>query len=77
MTSDIRVGRGVQENLKNRTIRMSRWRSQTTEGAEFWITCKQLAILSSFSYLQVIQNKRPWCSAAAYVTAGYRVGQVR
>ena len=50
---------------------MSHWRCQTTEGAEFWITCKQLAfLLSSFSRLQVIQNKRPRCSAAAYVTTG-------
>ena len=47
------------------------WHRRTTEGAEFWITCKQLAFLSSFSRLQVIQNKHPWCSAAAYVTAGY------
>ena len=30
------------------------------------------AYLSSFSRIQVIQNKRPWCSAAAYVTAGFR-----
>ena len=53
------------------STRMSNWRCQTTEGAEFWITCKQLAfLLSSFSHLQVIQNKRPRCSAAAYVTTG-------
>ena len=50
--------------------RMSHRHRQTTEGAEFWITCKQLAFLSSFSHLQVIQNKRPWCSETAYVTAG-------
>ena len=31
---------------------------------------ESLAFLSSFSRLQVIQNKGPWCSAAAYVTAG-------
>ena len=52
-----------------KTIRMSHWRRRTTEGAEFWITF--LAFLSSFSCLQVIQNKRPWCSAAAYVPAGW------
>ena len=51
-------------------IRMSHWRRRTTKGAEFWISCKRPAFLSSFSRLQVIQNKRPWCSAAAYVTAG-------
>ena len=51
-------------------IRMSHWRRWATEGAEFWISCKQPAILSNFSCLQVIQNKRPWCSASAYVTAG-------
>ena len=51
-------------------ILMSHWRHRTTECVEFWITCKQLAFLSSFSRLRVIQNKRPWCSAAAYVTAG-------
>ena len=28
------------------------------------------AFHSSFSLLQVIQNKHPWCLAAAYVTAG-------
>ena len=39
------------------TIRMSHWCCRTTEGAEFWITCKRLAYLSSFSRLQVIQNK--------------------
>ena len=33
-------------------------------------SCNRPAFLSSFSRLQVIQNKRPWWSAAAYVTAG-------
>ena len=41
------------------------------DGAKFWISFKQPAILSSFSCLQVIQNKLLWCLAAAYVTAGY------
>ena len=45
---------------------MSHWHGQTIDGAEFWITCKWLAFLSSFSHLQVIQNKGPWCSAPAY-----------
>ena len=49
---------------------MQHWRYPATDGAEFWISCKWPAFLSSFSRLQVIQNKRPWCSAAAYVTAG-------
>ena len=44
----------------------------TGDGTIFLISCKQPAFLSSFSHLQVIQNKRPWCSAAAYVTAGLR-----
>ena len=39
------------------TIGMSHWCCRTTEGTEFWITCKWLAYLSSFSRLQVIQNK--------------------
>ena len=51
-------------------IRISHWCSPTTEGAEFWIICKQLAFLSSFSCLQVIQIKQPRCSASAFVTAG-------
>ena len=47
------------------------WNSdRTTEGAEFWITCKRLAFLSSFSHLQVIQNQCPLCLIVAYVTAG-------
>ena len=51
-------------------ICMQHWRRPATDGAEFWISCKQLAFLSSFNRLQVIQNKRHWCLAAAYVTAG-------
>ena len=43
---------------------------KATDGVEFWISCKWPAILSSFGLLQVIQNKRPWCSNAEYVTAG-------
>ena len=49
----------------------SHWRHRTTEGAKFWITCKRLGFLSSLSRLQVIQNERTWCTALAYVTAGY------
>ena len=51
-------------------IRIQHWRRPATDGAEFWISCKRPAFLSSFSRLQVIQNKRPWCSAVAYVIAG-------
>ena len=51
---------------------MTHWNRRVTEGAEFWITCKRLAFLSNSSRLQVIQNKRPWCSAVAYVTAGLK-----
>ena len=40
-------------------------------GAEFWVTCRWLVFLSSFSHLPVFQNKRPWCLMAAYVTAGW------
>ena len=32
---------------------------------------KRPAFLSSFSRSQVIQNKRPWCWAATFVTAGF------
>ena len=51
-------------------IRMQHWRHPATDGAEFWISCKRPAFLGSFSRLQVIQYKRPWCSAAAYVKVG-------
>ena len=50
---------------------MQHWRRPATDGAKFWISSKQPAFLSSFSPLQVIQNKRPWCSAVAYVIAGW------
>ena len=36
----------------------------------FFDNFMQLAFLSSFSRLQVIQKKHPWCLAAAYVRAG-------
>ena len=68
------------EKLRNKTtngffsfsepIRMQHWRPKATDGAEFWISCKRPAFLSTFSRLQMIQNKRPWCCGAAYVTAG-------
>ena len=29
------------------------------DGAEFWISCKRPAFLSSFSRLQVVQNSAP------------------
>ena len=48
---------------------MQHWRRPATDGTEFWISCKRPAFLISFSRLQVIQNKRPLCWAAAYVTA--------
>ena len=49
---------------------MQHWCRPATNGAEFCISCKLPAFLSCFSCLQGIQNKRPWCWAAAYVTAG-------
>ena len=46
--------------IKNKnSIRMSHWRCQVTEGAEFWISCKQPAFLSNSSHLQLIQNSVP------------------
>ena len=36
--------------LKIILIRMQHWRPPATDGAEFWISCKRPAILSSFSY---------------------------
>ena len=60
----------VSRGFKN-AIRMQHWCRPATDGAEFWISCKRPAFLSSFSRLQVIQNKCPRCSAAVYVTAGY------
>ena len=54
-------------------IRKSHWSRQTTENGKFWITCKRLALLNSFSSLQVIQNMRPWFMVAAYVTVGFWV----
>ena len=53
-----------------KSIRMQHCRIKATDGVEFWISCKRPAFLSSFGLLQVIQNKRPWCWNAAYVTAG-------
>ena len=55
---------------RSRYIRMQHCRIKATDGVEFWISCKRPAFLSSFGLLQVIQNKRPWCWNAAYVTAG-------
>ena len=56
----------------NRLIKKLQFGCQIdTAGTEFWVTCKWLAFLNSFSCLQVIQNKRPWCLAAAYVTARF------
>ena len=37
---------------------MSHCRLKLVDGVEFWIVCKRLAFLSSFSHRQVIQNKR-------------------
>ena len=54
-----------------KTIWMQHWRHPATNGTEFWISCKRPAFLNSFSPLQVIQNERPRCLAAAYVTARY------
>ena len=50
-----------KESWSSFAIRMQHWRRPATDGAEFWISCKRPAFLSSFSRLQVIQNKRPWC----------------
>ena len=41
------------------TIRMSHWHLQMVDGTEFWICCKWLAFLITFSRLQVIQNLAP------------------
>ena len=41
------------------SVWMSHWRRWATEGAEFWISCKQPAFLSNFSLLQLIQNSAP------------------
>ena len=51
-------------------IRMQHCRRPATDGAEFWISCKRPAFVSSFSRLQKIQNKRPWYWVAPFVTAG-------
>ena len=40
-------------------IRMSHFRHTMVDGAEFWISSKQPAFLSSFSPTQVIQNSAP------------------
>jgi hypothetical protein len=32
-------------------------------------------LVVSDQHFQVIQNKRPWCWDAAYVTAGYKIDQ--
>ena len=56
----------------NKRIRIQHWRPKATDGAKFWISCKRPAFLRTFSRLQMIQNKRPWCCGAAYVEAGYK-----
>ena len=38
------------------------------------MSCKRPAFLRTFSRLQMIQNKRPWCRGAAYVEAGLSYG---
>ena len=58
-------------------IRMQHCRRRATDGVKFWISYKQLAFLNSFSLLQAIQNKRPWCWDAAYVTSGYSTLQFK
>ena len=40
-------------------IRMSNLRHTMVDGAEFWISCKRPAYLSSFSRLQLIQKLAP------------------
>ena len=59
-----------QTMITSLIIRMQHCRIKATDGIEFWINCKWPAFFSDFSLLQGIQNKRPWCSNAAYVTAG-------
>ena len=41
------------------SIRMSHWCHTIVYGAEFWISCKRPAFLSTFSRLQKIQNSAP------------------
>ena len=51
-----------QNSLRQTTpeiILMQHWHCPATDSAEFWISRKQPTFLSSFSRLQVIQNKRP------------------
>ena len=55
---------------KYEPIQMQHWRPKATDGAKFWTSCKRPAFLRTFSRLQMIQNKRPWCCGAAYVEAG-------
>jgi hypothetical protein len=40
-------------------IRMSHWHQQIVDSTEFWISCKRLAFLSTFSHLNMIQNSAP------------------
>ena len=41
------------------TIRMSHWRHTMVDVAKFWINCQRLAILSTLSCWQLIQNLTP------------------
>ena len=50
---------------------MSHWLHMMVDGAEFWISCKRPAFLSSFSSLQVIQNLAPSTIALFGVNVTY------
>ena len=45
-------------------IRMSHWCHTLVDGVEFWISCRWLAFLNSFSCSQVIQNTNYFWSSA-------------
>ena len=59
LSRDIRPDQ-LKHTLLRVPIRMHYCRIPATDGVEFWINCKRPAFFSSFSLLQVIQNKRPW-----------------
>ena len=42
-------------------IQMSHWRHRVTEGAEFWISHKQIKLLRKAGCLQLIQNSASSC----------------
>ena len=53
------IKEGEKEPMQCSAIQMSHWRHTMVDGAEFWISCQSLALLSILSCCQLIQNPAP------------------